>query len=521
MKHQFTLLTALGVLTVAAPAAAQDSAVADSASTSQSDTPAKETLSAEYSAWGESLDMPTFGQDTQDKLDAVYQRARVDVGAQVGSLALRLESDLFQGRLFGDEPPAQPAEFAPSGTRFSDGEAFAAENFFDPRNVYVEYRSIALARIGLQTSNFGMGLVANDGAEKDWDIFGQRYGGDRAFRALFGARPMALVSGSSRKAQNVTVAVGGDFVYRDDNASFVDGDEVLQFISSIYYSDKDPRNAEEASFLGLYFAYRNQTDFDGDELRVAAIDSSGRRSWNDDSQMWYYALGYETALLTGKTNRAYTTSGEFETGVLALGAAGEAEVRWKPVDLSMLLKAGYASGDANSDDDTLYRFRFDPNYKVGLILFDHYLPAVTRAGYTRATDATRSGAPPKGVEGLIADGAVENAYYLNPQLLFGDPEGLLTAVGVLWAQSAVPLADPFNTFTAGGVPTGVNGNEASRDLGVEIDVAARYRHNLVAELDLEVKAEYGIFFPGEAFDDLLGNSAAPQNLVRARLGVNW
>jgi hypothetical protein len=209
------------------------------------------------------------------------------------------------------------------------------------------------------------------------------------------------------------------------------------------------------------------------------------------------------------------------TDILALGAAAEAEVRWKPLDMTVRLKGGYASGDANPDDDTLYRFRFDPNYKVGLIMFDHYIPAVTRAAYSRAADPSRAGEPPKGLAGLVSDGAVENAVYLNPMLLFGNPDGLLTGVGILWAQSAVPLYDPFNSFANGGAPTGPRGAEASRDLGVEVDVAAQYRHKLISQLQIEGKAEYGILFPGEAFNDAVGNPASPQNLVRARIALLW
>lgn len=475
-----------------------------------------------YRVWGESLDLADFDGNAADQLNAIYQNARADVMAEFGSLGVRLETDIFTGRLAGDDYPTTPDEFKPSGTRASDGEAFNdLENFLDPRNVYVEYQSLVLLRVGLQTSNYGMGLVANDGVEGDWELFNQQYGGDRAFRALLGTRPFAVLGAGSRTMQNITLAVGGDYVYRDDNANLLVGDDARQAIGSIFYSDVNPADREEARFLGIYTAYRNQEDFTGDVLEATAVDISGRTSWNDDANMWFYSLGAEAAVITGETNRTFTQSGNLTTDVLGLGAVGEAEIRWKPLDMTFKLNLGYASGDANSDDETLYRFRFDPNYKVGLVLFDHYIPAVTRTGYARATDASRSGLPPKGVEGLIADGAVENAVYVNPMLLFGEPDGLLTGVGFLWAQSAVPQYDPFNSFAAGGSLVGVRGAEASRDLGLEVDVAARYRHKIVNDLQIEAKAEYGLLFPGSAFDDASGNAAAPQNLVRGRLALLW
>lgn len=503
-------------------ATAQDAGVAATTSNDEAgESTAEQIIDARYRIWGESLDVANFDTGESEPQAGIYQNLRAGAGTNFGDLHLRLELDAFTGRLAGDEPAALPSEFQPSGTRADAREAFEdLEGFVDPRAAYVEYRSLFLIRAGLQLSQFGMGIVANGGADPTTDLFNQRDGGDRGLRALLGFKPFAFGE-ASRKLKAITVAVGGDMVYRDDNASFVDGDRARQFVSSLFYEDVNRFNPEQTRFLGAYFAYRDQNDADGDFLRVSAIDLSGRTTWNDDAGLWYYALGFESALLAGKTDRAYPQTGGTQTGVLALGAAAEAEVRSKQLDLGAHLKAGYASGDANSDDEKLYRFRFDPNYKVGLILFDHYIPAVTRTGYDRASDPEQSGEPPKGVEGLISDGAVENAVYLNPMLVFGKPDGLLTGIGFLWAQSAVPLADPFNTFRNGGAPTGPRGAEASRDLGVEVDVAAQYRFSIVSSLELEAKAEYGILFPGRAFDDALGNSASPQNLVRARLALLW
>lgn len=533
MQRKHFLSTSLIAASLLAPAwaAAQDDvSVADDSPASSSSGNAVE-VDARYRFWGEALDVANFEGGESGSQDAVYQNLRAGVTAGFGSLKLRLETDAFTGRLAGDEPAEVPDEFMDSGTRADTNDAFGdVEGFVDPRAAYLELRSFALLRVGLQASNFGMGMVANDGTDPKRALFNQRVGGDRGLRVLLGTRPFAF-GGAPRTLKQITLGLGGDMVFRDDNASFIDGDRARQFISSVYYEDSNPRNPDESRFLGAYFAYRDQTDDpsnDGDYLRAAAFDISGKTTWNDDADLWYYSLGFESALLTGKTNRTYPQSaadrdgdGEPETGILALGAAAEAEVRWKALDLSMILKTGYASGDANADDDRLYRFRFDPNYKVGLILFDHYIPAVTRTGYYRASDPERSGAPPKGVEGLISDGAVENAVFVNPMLLFGDEDGLLTGVGFLWAQSAVPLADPYNSFANGGSPVGPRGAAASRDLGVEVDVAAQYRFKIVSDLKFEAKAEYGILFPGKAFNDAAGDQAAPQNLVRGRLALLW
>jgi len=476
---------------------------------------------ANYSFFVQNSDTPQYaGQEAGNF--SLYQRARLGGGLNWSKLQLKIELDAFSGQLYGDAPPELP-ERVRTGTR---PDRNVDENWVEAREFYVKWMpGLAEIRLGLMTSDFGLGIVADDGKEEDWRLFNNKWGADRGLRFLVATKPLAAFA-TSRKMRNIYLALGADMVWQDDNANFLDGDRALQFIGTLFYSDSNPANHDDAEFLGAYFAYRSQTDREvrgvspQDELKIMAMDISGYKSWTADD-LWV-KLGAETALITGETTRAYTQDGQTSTKVLGLGAAAEAQLTWKPANVSLKFLTGYASGDANADDDTLYRFRFDPNYKVGLVLFDHYIPAATREAYARVTDPTRSGEPQRGVFGLINEGAIENAVYFNPQLLFGRPDGLMTGVGMLWAWSAVPFADPYASFASGGTPVGVNGRRAAtHDLGMEVDVAAQYRHKLVSDLTLDLKAEYGILFPGSAFDDASGNSAAAQSLVRARIGLSW
>ncbi len=482
-------------------------------------------VNVKYQIWGSSRDQESFDEnDPLESREDVYHRLNIDAGIKFGSLRLHLNTDLIPGQLVGPDPAKTALAFNTNNANDEQrGKVFdeLIPNIIDPYNAYVEYQSIFLARLGLQSSDFGMGLVANSGKQKPYELFNQSIGGDRALRLMLGFRPFALGPKATRVMKKISVVVGGDYVFVDDNASLIRGDQAIQGIASVFYQDQNPVNPDEKVFLGAYFAHRNQTDDNGEKLVVSAFDLSGRKAWLTKSKNWSIDLGFESALISGSTDRAYTQSGNAETNVLAFGTAVEMVGRHLPLQLGAKLKAGYASGDANTDDDTLFRFRFDPNYKAGLILYDHYLPAMTRQSYFRATDPTQSGEPPRGVHNLISDGAIENTIFLNPQLLFGNSEGLLAGVGMLWAKSAVPLADPFSSFKNGGTPIGINGGEGSRDLGIEVDAAVQYKVKLVADLSLEAKIEYGILFPGKAFDDAQGNAAPAQNLVRGRLGLSW
>lgn len=476
----------------------------------------------EYRVWGHNADEPNFDGDPTTQA-GLYQQLRLDADVTYGKFRFDAEVQGITGRLAGDESAELP-EQAITGTR---PENDITDALVDPYELFITWNaSVAQLRLGLQKSSFGLGIVANDGVEDENMLFNQKFGADRGLRLLIATKPFAAFA-TSRVLKNVYLAVGGDFVYRDDNASFLDGDRAVQFVGSLFYRDADPRNPKNATFLGVYTAVRSQEDREltgispNNTLDVVAIDISGRKSFVTDSN-FEVSLGAETVLLTGESTRAFTQDGQDRTKLLGLGAAGDMMIRWTPAHAAFRVLAGYASGDSNADDDTLYRFRFDPNYKVGLVMFDQYIPAATREEYRRVIDPERSGEPARGVYGLVNEGAIENAIYLNPQLQLGDPEGLLTGVGALWAWSAVPMADPYASFANGGVLSGINGREnASRQLGFEVDVSARYRKKIVSDLTLELKAEYGILFPGAAFDDAAGVSDGAQNLVRGRVALSW
>lgn len=476
----------------------------------------------EYRFWGDHADANAFSGDPTTESSA-YQRLRLGGYVAFGDIQFDAELQAVSGLVTGDESPLLPERVA-TGTNPPDT---LDDPVVDPYQAFLTWNTpIAQLRIGLQKSDFGLGVVANGGDESDDMLFNQKFGADRGLRVLIATKPFAAFS-KSRKLKNIFLALGGDLVWRDDNANFVDGDHAYQLIGSIFYHDQDPRDAQNATFIGFYSAVRSQEDRDitgidpNDTLDVRAFDVSAKKSFVTDADV-FVSFEAEASLLSGESTRAYSQNGDPKTDILGLGAAGEMILRWNPANAAFKLLAGYASGDANADDDTLYSFKFDPNYKVGLVMFDQYIPAATREAYRRVADPERSGEPPRGVFGLINDGAVENAVYVNPQLLLGDPNGLVTGVGALWAWSAVPFADPYSSFANGGIPLGINGRpKASRQLGFEVDISARYRRTLISNLTLEVKAEYGILFPGAAFEDDNGVGDSAQNLVRGRVALSW
>ena len=474
------------------------------------------TLALDYRLWGlAGPDHRSAGDVYPGGLPSgmVHQRLRLGLRGAIGPIRAVTEADLVTGRLSGQRPEPTPRGTS-SGTSV-DGDLSTRQNILSPRAVYLAFQSRAIGRItaGLQTSDWGLGILAHDGASDPNALFNHYYGGDRSFRLMFATAPFAK-SRRSTVRDDLIVAVGADYVYRDENAAMWRGDRARQAVAAVLYRGDRFRT-------GNYVTYRRQTDGDGDTLSALVTDYYLESLWSP-SEAWRLRLGAEAALLLGETTRVESPATGESVDLRGMGTAWEFEAIYRPAQLRLQLKSGYASGDRNSSDATVQRFRFDPNYRVGLVLFDHYLPSVSRDAYARLIDPRRSAEPPKGAEQLVHDGSVTNAMYLNPMLIFGRREGLTTGLGLLWARAPTRLTDPYATFANGGTPTGPNGvTPASRDLGWEIDVAARYRHRLVERFALEFKAEYGVFFPGRAFADADGHSAPPATLLRASVGAGW
>ena len=136
------------------------------------------------------------------------------------------------------------------------------------------------------------------------------------------------------------------------------------------------------------------------------------------------------------------------------------------------------------------------------------------------------GQPPRGVDNLINDGAVENAYYVNPQLSLGKKRrGALLGLGALIAWSPQPWSDPYLTTERGGQPTGLGGRTTGlTKLGWELDASLQYRFSLADDaLWLAVRGEGGVFEAGEAFRGAVerGEVRDRFTLLRGQVDLEW
>lgn len=446
---------------------------------------------------------PFDADRTTAALAPLQTRLRVAPEIHLGNLGLIAEADTATGAIVG----------IPEDTVVSARQPVPHLRALELRKLYAEFKwASGVFRVGQQTSHWGLGLLANDGGhDPEAGEFGQQHYGNLTYRALIAARPFFGMGGAWRA---VEVAAAADLIVRDNYGDFSQGDRALQAVLAL-------RLAKDAEhFLGVYGVYRNQRNVnvtDGGKATDAFIvDFAG--TWKLlERRHRDFTLGWEFVGIGGTTTQARSTSAE----LLYLSEWGGAiKSRYRMGRTTLYLDWGYASGDQNPSDDRLESFRFDRDYKVGLVLFDQVMAYQSGRGAVRAQDPSVSGFAPEGAELIGTGGSVTGAWYLFPRLKFAMAKWLDAYGGPLFAFSTAKLTDPYNTRLAGGVATNPLGARPGSYLGTELDLGLQGRVKPIPELTISLTGELGLFFAGDAYRQLDGSLMQPVAFGRVRLGVS-
>jgi len=454
------------------------------------------------------------GQQSGDG-DWLYQRVRLNPRLDFGrdeKVRLVSQADLVDGYLLGPGPDVL------------DSAAL--------RKLYFEWDSPAgRLSIGQQTSHWGLGILANDG-ESDGH-FSDGRGGDMVERVMFATTPLAVFS-DSNLAQHLFIAVGADMVFLDENADWMAGDEAWQAVGALFYRS-------DTVFVGFYSARRSQTDRDTsvssaepDGAAAVTIDAPGATLdvWALDlfagvsgkGSGLEYSLAAEAAWVVGETTRGTHENNPDRLDVNQIGAAVEAEIEVPKVRLRTSVQGGFAQGDRNTLDGTATGFKFDPGYRVGMILFDDVLSGVTAHSAERLSDPEQKAVPPGGARFVPTNAAVANALYVAPVVGYAPVRRLEITLGGLFAVTPAGLIDPYATQSIyGGAPAnpwGIGADEWAQ-LGFEADAGVRWDLPTGPGLDIGLAAQAGLFIPGAAFERADGTSMEAIAKARVGLEVGW
>ena len=447
------------------------------------------------------------------------QRLRLSPGLEIGTtFRLKIEVDV------GGPLPWQETSAVGTvnpGTQWEKiprrGASAAA---FDPRMIYIEWKSgLGLFRIGQMGNQWGLGMLANDGEGNA--LFGQKHFGDLVDRVMFATAPFLAMT-QATWARQTFAGIAGDLVYRDETADLIAGDVAYQAV--LFLLNRAEEGSEVDHALGIYAAYRAQQDspaHDNARTSVWVLDAYGELKKMAMTKALSLDAAFEVAGIVGSTERLITPSAPAGVGIASLGAVARAGITYEPANTGLHLELGFASGDADSSESPHRTFTFNPDYHVGLILFDELLAAETAHAADVASDPRRSATIPRGLDGIVTDGAVTNALYLRPMLEYRVRQALKIRLAWLFAFAPAPVIDPYLTFANGGTPTGFRGGLAldNRTYGNEIDLLIErwfflgddHRIALIPALEL------ALAFPGNVFNDGAGNSLPPIGLALFRL----
>ncbi len=355
---------------------------------------------------------------------------------------------------------------------------------------------VGLLRIGRQPSNWGMGLLANDGNGLG-DEFGEHNYGNTFDRIVFATKPIAvaqtLIKGESSDIP-LFFAFGADrlvedpliqyYGYKcDDELSVEEGDDprCAEDDDHSWTEDREPDQRDDGWWaegeddvyeLIYVLIYRGEgLELSGHLLDLTAgAYAINRRQVETSSNVWifdaYLNASYRKFFLVGE---ALTIRGSTE-GITLAGAVNrdsEASPLYKQAqiwgavgrfgyetpDATAQLEVGLAAGDPNIADELLMGRPLHPDHNVGLLLYEEVLSRVT--AYTWGDAAA----------GLWSRGGVYNSSYIYPMVKYRPFD---------WAEIVAAYLVAFPHKPDGAIIR-TDEDSNSRILGQEVDLALRMR----------------------------------------------
>lgn len=437
--------------------------------------------------------------------------------------------DVLTGLVGGDRTHDVSADRFPR-------DAYDGFRNVQPRWLWLELTTpVGLVRVGQQPNHWGMGILANDGDHPT--LFGDYRGGSISERVLFATKPFGRQS-------DVVVALAGDLVFRDQFAQLTQGDRAFQGVLAAFWE----RGPNRFGFFGTYRSQRTDRESDvaryTDGIDAAALDLHGRFVKPLPGDHAYAFLEGEAAMITGSATVPRTKDqalagdrtalrswgGAVKAGLVVAGTPeGGSGPAWKqhgkaPRDYGRVVaavEAGYASGDADPYDGVERRFTFDPNHRIGLLLFDEVLRFQTARSASAAMDPRLANAarPTPGVELLPSNGGVQGASYVNPTAILRPGPNFDVKLGMVLAQTSAENVDPYRVATTGAYANHRGGDRRARDLGTELDVGVEGRIPLDYAMRLVLGAQGALLFPGSALADATGALPKTPWLAVARAGL--
>lgn len=437
-------------------------------------------------------------------------------------------ADVLDDVVWGDNNSYMPTAVFAQDPSYVGASGASSDFLGRPRDsVYVkrawmEFQlPVGLMRVGRQESNWGMGILSNNGNGFD-DTFGENHYGSTFDRVMFATRPVAIAQAALGKDDSnfpLFLAVGVDRLVEDPLNLYYGyqcsrdtaGGEAIEQGMDEYNAACDP---DKAGYHTLEHDYVDETrtpdqrpadwwvdnDDDAWELVMVAIYKGEDLDWGGsaaDFTLGAYGImrkhdATDSNIVIADIYTKLAFKGlyfEFEgvnirgqtSGIALRGAYDDSSGARNPLykdanifgyanrlgyqqkSYTLMMEHGYASGDENPADKTFTARALHPDFNVGLILFEEVMARVTAT--TWSDDAFA----------LWSNGGVWNAYYVFPNVRYrpGANWEIIGAYLLAWPDK------PDGSRILCGPDDGVQCEQPvdglAPEIGYEIDLAVKHR----------------------------------------------
>ena len=434
----------------------------------------------------------TFGNLFSDHAGGSYTAQQLRLQPTIhykDSAKFTFMADALDGVVWGDNQSiSRTALFAgdPTNTGLNGMET----NNFLVRRAWAEFDiPVGKVRLGRQPSNWGMGLLANEGTEID-DDFGENYYGSTYDRFIFLTRPLALteaIFGIGNADLPLFTAFGIDRLVEDPLVTYYgyecegDGTDTDPRCEGAgehgYTEDRDPSqrdadwwadNTDDVYEFLYVLLYRGENlEIAGDPASLnAGVYVVNRLHEETNSQVFIYdgyaqfawrnlLLEGEALSIQGQTEGIALPSADPENPLAKeaniFGAVGR--IGYQSPTLQAIFEAGLASGDDDPGDEVFTGRALHPDHNVGLLLYEEILAAVSQNVWEGQ------------LNGLRSRGGVYNSRYIYPKISVSPRPGLRVVAAYLLAFPDSPDGAVIRT----------DDQSDSATLGWEVDAALKFR----------------------------------------------
>jgi hypothetical protein len=378
----------------------------------------------------DSLSLSETNPNAEASQWTIDHRARLQPGWILSDrVSLHTQIDLLPYVLWGDEVQTRTDPVTGSEEPFVFSDRLGAPTTVDgattPYNLQVtrlwgEVRfNGGHVLFGRTPVHWGTGMVFNAGNDPTSEF------GDTTDRVLVTGRAGQMF-------------LMGGFEQRVEGFANVDDDYRALVASVLYQSEK--------AALGIYstLRFRNEPDQVGSD---AGKFTSGIIDLWGEAELGPASIEGEFATILGGGDLDASTN---DIRVTQVG--GNLNVGFNPERLRLGVLGGFATGDADTTDNQLRTFSFDPDYNISLMLFEEPMPVLEPAAandgnQNRTFDAARTGY------------SISNALFVQPRVGFQLRDDLTADLSWLLATQAKADA--------------ASGDEG-RGYGSEIDLNVRW-----------------------------------------------